>query len=73
MLVEGDFLQQFLGEGEQLLFGEQQVGGGDGTGDLGEVVELHFECERVTLELGALQAVEEFEQDVVELDGDGGG
>ena len=71
VLVKSDLLHELFGEGKQLLFGEQEIGGGDGTGDLCEVVKFHLQRECITLELCAVETVKQFEQDVIKFNGDG--
>ena len=65
VLVEGDFLQQLLGERKDLLFGRQNLRGGDGTGDLCEVVKLYFQGEGRALKLRAFQPFQQFLKDVI--------
>ena len=65
-----DFFEELFGEGEYGFEVSEWCGMGMTARELGEIVELDFECERVAFKLFAREAFDEFGYDMIEFDDD---
>ena len=65
-------MHQLLGQRQDLVFGAENVINGDAAGDLLEVQELYLQCQCSTLEVVFLDASDQFEHCVIQVNSDSG-
>ena len=63
-------VHQLFGKGKDVVLGTKDVIDGDAASDLLEVLEFHFQRQGAALEVVFLNATDEFEHGVIEMDGD---
>ena len=63
-------VHQLFGKGKDVVLGTKDVIDGDAASDLLEVLELHFQRQGAAFEIVFLNATDEFEHGVIEMDGD---
>ena len=64
-------MHQLFRQRKNLVFGAEDMVNSDATGNLLEVQELHFQCQCAPLEVILLDAPDQFQHRVVQVDGDG--
>ena len=69
--MELHLLHQLLGQRKDFVFGAENMINSDAAGDLLEVQKLHFQCQGAALEVVLLDAPDQFEHRVIQVNSDG--
>ena len=72
MRVKLNALHQLFCQRQNLILGAENMVNGYAASNLLEVQKLHFQCQRSTLEVILLDASDQFEHSMIQMDGNGG-